>query len=166
MNNINDSHSAVINGTLTATKPKIPLGEAITRAANWRSLVTNLPSGNNSVSNDGNYKLIPPQCIFRAININLEDIKQLRADHPNARSIRLYLSISDTNYPYRITGMLVPVDVNNTDMLTMPGQGLTKEEILASSTASTIYDFTLPCPTVCDTQSPLFNGTNSPDPYI
>lgn len=165
MNSIENSNfgSHYKNRSLFIENTKISLEEAIQRAENWRNMVINLPAAN---SNDNNHKLVPPQCLFRAININFEDIDQLKTDHPNASSIRLYLSISDTNRPFRICGMLVPVDINNNDMLTAAENDMSKEEIMTSASASTIYDFTLPCPTVCDTKSPLFNGTNSPDPYI
>jgi hypothetical protein len=168
-NTIADQHAFSSRSSLS-TKSTIPLAEAISRADNWRNLVVQIPAGNTSraviTNNDFD---VPKQRIFRAINININDVKDLIADHPQAKSIRLYLSLQDPDFPYQITGMLVPVDVNNRDMLTKKSvsQGLMgEEEILSSATDSTIYDFTQPCPALCDTKSPLFNSTNSLVSYI
>jgi hypothetical protein len=162
----NNAADNAVEKTLASTKPRIPLAEAISRAENWRTLVGNIPAGNSSNAINST---VPAQRIFRAISINITDVKDLMEDHPNAKSIRLYLSIQNPDFPYQITGMLVPVDANNHDMLTMQtvSNGSSDEnEILTSAAASTIYDFTQPCPSLCDTQSPLFNSANSIEGYI
>lgn len=167
MNNIESTtsgQSAVSSRSSLSDKPRIPLAEAVSRAENWRNLVVNLPAESTSESID-----VSKQRIFRAININITDVKDLMEDHPQAKSIRLYLSLQDPDYPYQITGMLVPVDANNHDMLTKKSvsEGLMSEgEIVNSASDSTIYDFTQPCPALCDTASPLFNSTNSLENYI
>jgi hypothetical protein len=170
MNNVENTiagQNEVSSRSSLLTKPTIPLAEAISRADNWRNLVVQIPTtGAATTNNDFD---VPKQRIFRAINININDVKDLITDQPNAKSIRLYLSLQDPDFPYQITGMLVPVDVNNRDMLTKKSvsQGLMGEEdILISAADSTIYDFTQPCPALCDTKSPLFNSTNSLVSYI
>jgi len=162
MNNENISKAPSI-----LDRTRITLKEAIRRATFWRELLVSIP-GENGGSDQISAPLIPTQRIFRAININMNDIDQLKKDHPEARSIRLYMSLPDPKYPYNICGMLVPVDENNNDMLTTSsdGESLSQEEILNSTSRSTIYDFTTPCPNLCDTQSPLFKAANSIEPYI
>lgn len=171
MNNTENSiaDQSIVNVGVS-NKPRIPLAEAMARATNWRNLVVNIPTGNTVQAAGVDKQLdVPKQRIFRAINININDVKDLMEDHPHAKSIRLYLSLQDPDFPYQITGMLVPVDANNRDMLTQKNvsAGLMDEhEILNSVSASSIYDFTQPCPSLCDTKSPLFNTTNSLDSYI
>jgi hypothetical protein len=163
MNNVESTtsdQSAISSRSSLSNKPRIPLAEAVSRAENWRNLVVKMPAGSTSnVLGATNGTDVSKQRIFRAININIADVK----------SIRLYLSLQDPAFPYQITGMLVPVDANNHDMLTKKSvsEGLMNEgEIVNSASASTIYDFTQPCPALCDTSSPLFNSTNSLENYI
>jgi hypothetical protein len=166
MNNMETTidQSPLNEGLTLSNKPRIPLDEAIARADNWRSLVVQLPGANASADFNTCVGLdVPKQRIFRAININIADVKDLLADQPNAKSIRLYLSLQHPEFPYQITGMLVPVDSNNRDMLT---KKLSTDDIASSATASTIYDFTTPCPSLCDTQSPLYNSSNSVENYM
>ncbi len=149
-----------------SNKPRIPLDEAMTRAENWRSMVVQLPGGNAAADFNTCVGLdVPAQRIFRAININIADVKALLSDQPKAKSIRLYLSLQDPEFPYHITGMLVPVDANNRDMLTKK-VSVDDGDILGSATTSTIYDFTTPCPSLFDTHSPLYNSSNSVENYM
>jgi hypothetical protein len=46
--------------------------------------------------------------------------------------------------------ILVPVDAGNNDITGVPGTGDTVD--------STIFDFTSPCPKICDINSQLFQG--------
>jgi hypothetical protein len=81
--------------------------------------------------------------------------------------VRLYMSLPDADSPYQICGMLVPVDAQNQDMLTLASDGtISRDDMMNSTAASTVYDFTQPCPTTCNAQSPLYNADNSPDPYF
>jgi hypothetical protein len=173
MNNVESTtsdQSAISSRSSLSNKPRIPLAEAVSRAENWRNLVVKMPAESTSnVPGATNGIDVSKQRIFRAININIADVKDLMQDHPQAKSIRLYLSLQDPAFPYQITGMLVPVDANNHDMLTKKSvsEGLMNEsEIVNSASDSTIYDFTQPCPALCDTSSPLFNSTNSLENYI
>ncbi|SEV91700.1 hypothetical protein SAMN05428988_0424 [Chitinophaga sp. YR573] len=152
-----------MNKAITGTPPTIPLDEAIKRAATWRDQVSKLSSDDSRSETP----LLPPQLIFRAININMSDIDWLKRQHPDAKSVRLYLSIPDPAFPLQICGMLVPVDAQNQDILTQNiDKNASMEEILKSVVTSTIYDFTQPCPTMCNTPSPLFSDTNNIDPYL
>ena len=151
-------------------QPTIPVAEAISRAENWRNLVSNIPATSTPEGPKTSNGLdISRQRIFRAINIRIADVQDLMEDHPDAKSIRLYLSLQDPDFPYQITGMLVPVDANNRDMLTKKSVSdgtMSQEDILNNAASSTVYDFTQPCPSMCDTASPLFNSTNSLEKYI
>src|ERR1700761_9601699 len=149
--------------------PTIALSDAIQRAAAWRNLVSSLPSANTKSTNDndpGNIGLVPQQLIFRAINIRIDDLLWLITEHPDASSVRIYMSLPEADSPHQICGMLVPVDGQNKDMLTLASdEDVTKEQMMTEAANSTVYDFTQPCPTVCNPSSPLFNGGNSPEPY-
>lgn len=148
-------------------RTRIPLTVATERAKAWRELLGSVPvSGVNGEASVPAKPLVPPQRIFRAININMDDIKQLIEDQPDAKSVRVYLSLPNPAYPYQICGLIVPVDQNNNDMLFIEGHGLSKEEAIKTSKISTIYDFTTPCPNLCDTDSPLFNELNDPEGYL
>ncbi|MCX2486661.1 hypothetical protein [Pedobacter sp. MR2016-24] len=152
------NNQEISKGPSILDRTRITLREATKRAKAWRTLLSSIPSGNTDIAGNP-IPLIPAQRIFRSINVNMDDIDQLKKDHPEARSIRVYLSLPDPKYPYNICGMLVPVDQNNNDMLTtsIEGDTMTEDEILDSVSRSTIYDFTMPCPSMCDPNSQLFN---------
>jgi hypothetical protein len=143
---------------------RISLQDAKQRATNWRDLVANLPSIDNK-DGEATSAFLPDKKIFRAININMADVDSMRSSNPSATSFRVYLSIPYPASPFHICGMLVPVDVNNKDILTAPNYIGTDIDGFDPGT-STIYDFTQPCPNICDTVSPLFNDDNSITPYI
>jgi len=147
--------------------PTISLAEAIKRTKNWRNFVLKLLGASSEQKNmQAASQPLLNQQIFRAINIQMDDINWLKAQHPEARAIRLYLSLPDPNHPYQITGILVPVDGQNTDLLTdVIDKNMSLEELMNSTESSTIYDFTQPCPSVCNVSSPLFNDSNSVLPY-
>jgi len=151
------NNQEISKGSSILDRTRITLKEATKRAKAWRTLLSSIPSGNVDIEGNS-IPLIPAQRIFRSINVNMDDIDQLKKDHPEARSIRVYLSLPDPKYPYNICGMLVPVDGNNNDMLTTTFEGdtMSEEEISESISRSTIYDFTQPCPNLCDPQSKLF----------
>lgn len=158
--------------TVTAdVPPTIPLNVAIARASSWRNMITSIPDESKlpytNAACDSVAPLIPSQLIFRAININMRDIDLLKQEHPNASSVRLYMSIPDPDFPFQICGMLVPVDSQNNEMLTRAGDANTsRDDLLNKEEYSTVYDFTQPCPTLCSTMSPLFDSLNSVEPYL
>jgi hypothetical protein len=157
--------------TVADNPPTIPLKVAIERAEAWRTLLSNLHdspiAGTVQGSVSSHKRLIPSQLLFRAINIRMEDIDYLKMQHPDAHSIRLYMSIPDPDFPFQICGMLVPVDAQNKDMLTLASsENVTEAEMMNDATNSTVYDFTQPCPSMCNTSSPLFDGNVSVIPYL
>lgn len=174
MENSNTTQAVQMTQTnITAdVPPTIPLSVAIARADSWRKMITSLPEGANKLpytnaACDSVAPLIPSQLIFRAININMRDIDLLKQEHPEATSVRLYMSIPDPDFPFQICGMLVPVDAQNNDLLTRVSDANTsKEDMLNKEIYSTVYDFTQPCPTLCNTESPLFDSFNSVEPYL
>jgi len=159
------------NSIIAETPPTIPLSVAIDRATSWRKMITSLPAESKlpqtNAAGDSVGPLIPAQLIFRAININMRDIDLLKQEHPDASSVRLYMSIPDPDFPLQICGMLVPVDAQNNDMLTRSSDAnISREDMLQNEAYSTVYDFTQPCPTLCNTTSPLFDSLNSVEPYL
>ncbi|RAJ29248.1 hypothetical protein [Pedobacter cryoconitis] len=173
MENSNPIQSVQISDStiIADVPPTIPLSVAIARASSWRKMITSLPEESKlpytNAACDSVAPLIPSQLIFRAININMRDIDLLKQEHPDASSVRLYMSIPDPDFPFQICGMLVPVDAQNNDMLTRSGDANTsKEDMLNNEAYSTVYDFTQPCPTLCNTTSPLFDELNSVEPYL
>jgi hypothetical protein len=112
----------------------ISLKEGVRVTTNWRDYISVL---------DPN-----PQYI-RAFNIPMEDIVEL-AQFTKCPSIRAYLSMEIAGDISSLKVVLVPVDVNNKDVLSVPGATGVDE--------SSIFDFTSPCPQICDIDSPLFDG--------
>ncbi|HEY0271805.1 MAG TPA: hypothetical protein VGC22_01415 [Chitinophaga sp.] len=153
-----------LRASATDQAPTIPVGEAIERAYQWRQLVESIHTGPSGSAHNAP---VPSQCIFRAIHIDMDDITYLREQHPDAKSIRIYLSIADPSLPLQITGMLVPVSYNNRDMLyKQDPDGRPESELRLDAAVSTVYDFTQPCPTLCDPSSPLFRGDNDAKAYL
>lgn len=166
MQNNNATQLNKINTYTTETAPTISLNEAIKRTTEWRKMVSSL-----WVQGDGTAgvpaKPIPSELIFRAINISMNDIDWLKKQHPDASSIRVYLGIQDPNSPLQIDGILVPVDAQNKDMLTLASKAnVSEHDMLNDPANSTIYDVTQPCPTLCNTCCPLFDASNSVGDYL
>jgi hypothetical protein len=112
----------------------ISLQEGVRITTNWRDYISVLDPGSEYI---------------RAFNIPMEDIMEL-AKFTRCPSVRAYLSMAVPNDISSLKVVLVPVDDNNIDILSVPGpSGLTE---------SSIFDFTSPCPKTCDINSPLFEG--------
>lgn len=85
------------------------------------------------------------ECI--AFNVPLDDLKDVLKEK-GIVSVRAYLGV-DENGEEKL--MIVGVDKYNKDMLSSrDGENLDED-------SGQIYDFTRPCPTTCDQESPL-NG--------
>lgn len=154
----------------------LPLEEAIIQTANWRAFYAEICSDRESLS------AIDPdgENILRGFRISLESISQIKEviDHYNAdvnneikiNSIRAYLAkrTDNTESLDDIHLLLVPV-IGGEEI----EPGLQKKSELTCGTdsgtdlleiedgennimKSTIYDFTTPCPTECDTNSELY----------
>jgi hypothetical protein len=110
----------------------IPEQEAIDITTNWRNYISAID---------------PSPDYIKAFNIPMIDIQQL-ATFYQCPSVRAYLSMSIPGDISSLKIILVPVDANNQDILSVPSPGGTDE--------SSIYDLTTPCPQLCDINSPLF----------
>jgi hypothetical protein len=113
--------------------PGIPESTAIDFTTNYR----NYASG-----------IAPSPDYIRAFNIPMVDITSL-SQFETGTSVRAYLALSVPGDISSLKLVLVPVDKNNKDILS----------ILApdGTTQSAIYDLTTPCPQLCDIDSPLFS---------
>lgn len=85
----------------------------------------------------------------KAFNINKSDIDQLQMLIPHNGSCRAYLAISPESTAVKL--LMVPVNGDGLDILSIENDGDEADE-----SQSTIFDFTTPCPSQCDTSSPLY----------
>lgn len=130
--------------------PTIPLDEAIARVTRFRERMTESAA-------------VPEHNIPRAVLIPIDDLLAIVSkyttldDEGNAvttlQGVRAYFDIklTDEDLPDPVTALVVPVDLKGNDIITAPvsiglGEGDDTE----------IYDFTKPCPSECDPESPLF----------
>ncbi|WP_343330909.1 hypothetical protein [Polaribacter staleyi] len=146
--NTNITFNININGTKKKTPVPTPskvntisLDEAKKWAENWR----NLESDYNKYH----------KC--RAFNIPKIDLQEVLAED-GVESIRAYIGVKESTNSkgekeYEEKLMIVGVDENGKDML----PSATKGNTLAAESAddSGIFDFTDPCPSACDSDSPL-----------
>lgn len=90
----------------------------------------------------------------RAFNIPLKDLQEVIDE--GAASVRAYIGVEKTMVDgekvYIEKLMMVGVDKNGKDMISSK-DGLTLDE-----EGGDIYDFSEPCPNVCDEESPLNGG--------
>lgn len=117
-------------------QPGIPEAVAVTYTTNYRNYIS-------GIDKDPNY--------IRAFNIPMSDIQSL-ADFTRCPSVRAYLGMSDPKDISTLKLVLVPVDSFNNDILSIQVPGNAGED----EDQSSIYDFTSPCPSICDINSPLF----------
>lgn len=130
--------------------PTIPLEDAIVRVTLFREKMVKSAA-------------IPESNIPRAILIPIDDLLAIVQkyttvdDEGNVKStlkgVRTYFAIkaTDQNLTDEVTALVVAVDLQGNDIInTTVGAGLGEEG------GSEIYDFTTPCPTECDPESPLF----------
>ncbi len=129
--------------------PTIPLNEAIARVTRFREKMVKSAA-------------IPESNIPRAILIPINDLLAIVQkyttvdDEGNVQSaltgIRTYFAIkaTDQDLPDEVTALVVAVDKDGNDLIN------TKVGLGDDGEGSEIYDFTAPCPDVCDPESPLF----------
>lgn len=86
----------------------------------------------------------------------MDDIIQLSRDPrftgDNVDGVRAYFTCADNDTPDHVTEIkliFVPVDKNGHDILVI---NLPEEELAMSA----VEDFTKPCPSACDVDSPLY----------
>jgi hypothetical protein len=120
--------------------------EAVERTTAWRAFVQKNVPGEDDVA------MIP-----RAVYISMEDIKELYEKHKDhAVGARAYFTfkeqpVIDAPEPSvkpEISVILVPVNIKDEDMLS--------SDLSLPAGRSYIYDFTKPCPDLCDVNSPLY----------
>jgi hypothetical protein len=126
-----------MNSQITPS-PKDTLTEkqGIDVTTNWRTYIANIDSNPNYI---------------RAFNIPMSDIQNL-ADFTQCPNVRAYLAMDDPKDISTLKIILVPVDANNNDVLSIP----ISNAAVGDDTQSAIYDLTNPCPKICDIASPLF----------
>lgn len=96
-------------------------------------------------------KIDPSPDYIRAFLIPMSDMINLSDfQYQDCNNVRAYLGMSVPGDITSLKLVIVPVDANGQDVLkiTPPGDGAAEQ--------SAIYDFTSPCPSVCDVDSPLF----------
>lgn len=129
--------------------PTIPLNAAIARVTRFRERMTKSAA-------------VPQSDIPRAILIPVDDLLAIVSkytvvgDDGNAviaiKGVRAYFDIkfTDKDLDDPVTALIVPVDLQGNDIITTPVGNL------GESDDTEIYDFTKPCPSECDPESPLF----------
>ncbi|MBC7615086.1 MAG: hypothetical protein H7202_03370 [Pedobacter sp.] len=130
--------------------PTIPVNEAIARVTRFREKMVKSAA-------------IPESNIPRAILIPIDDLLAIIQkyttidDEGNVKStlkgVRTYFAIkaTDQNLTDEVTALVVAVDLQGNDIInTTSALGVGEEG------GSEIYDFTTPCPSECDPESPLF----------
>ncbi len=132
--------------------PTIPLDDAIARVTLFREKMVKSDS-------------MPENDIPRAILIPIDDLLAIIQkyttidDQGNVvctlKGVRTYFAIkaTDKDLPDEVTALVVAVDLKGNDIINTGngvGVGVGDEE------STEIYDFTKPCPTECDDESPLF----------
>jgi hypothetical protein len=92
--------------------------------------------------------VFPDGQVFKAFNIPASDIVDLykKLQEPGVSSFRAYMALGDKNDMSSIRLLLVAVDINGHDVINKN-----------AADDSGIFDFTTPCPTQCDKDSPLNN---------
>ncbi|PJJ83599.1 hypothetical protein [Mucilaginibacter auburnensis] len=137
----------------TETRVIIPIPEAIERTTNWRNFM-------KSKTAEADDKMIP-----KAVYISKQDImsmaKQCEADESIA-GVRAYFTLNDEfseQFKNEVTFLMVLVRASDVkpfgeDILYIGDDG--KVNTVAGN--SNVYDYTTPCPDVCDVTSPLFTG--------
>lgn len=137
------------------TKVIISVPEAIAKTTNWRNFMQNKTSKADA-------RKLP-----KAVYISKEDIidmgKQCEADDSIA-GVRAYFTLNNKfaeELTNEVTFVMVLVRASDTkpfgdDVLYLPSTDGSNGSSVAGN--SNVYDYTTPCPHVCDVDSPLFTG--------
>lgn len=128
--------------------PTIPLRDAQARIERYRAQMS---------------AYVPAENMPRAILIPIDDLLAIIKQYETVddlgnitntlRGVRAYFAVkaSDQALPDDITALIVPVDLQGNDIVMAPEGGV------GGTDDTEIYDFTKPCPTECDTKSPLYD---------
>lgn len=152
--------------------PTIPVEEAIRITSNWRSFYAEIYNDSTE-----NHKKIDPDGkeVFRGFRIPIEDLEEIikvskkfnAESTEKITSVRAYL-VKDTDDPKQLKDIhviLVPV-VGGKEIEPFPkgneapfGRDLLEgPNVALGEGESQVYDFTAPCPTECDPDSPLYSS--------
>ncbi|MES2419026.1 MAG: hypothetical protein V4541_12625 [Bacteroidota bacterium] len=127
--------------------PTIPLNDAILRVTRFRETLA---------------ESVPQTNIPRAILIPIDDLLAIVERYSKIddtgkitcmlQGVRAYFAIkvTDKTLPDDVTALIVPVGLKGNDIVSDGILGL------GNPGDSEIYDFTKPCPTECDPESPLY----------
>lgn len=131
--------------------PTIPLNDAIARVTRFREKMVKSAE-------------IPESNVPRAILIPIDDLLAIIQkyttvdDEGNVKSklsgVRTYFAIkaTDEDLSDEVTALVVAVDLEGNDLInTKSTLGVDDD-----GEGSEIYDFTRPCPDICDPESPLY----------
>lgn len=127
--------------------PTIPLNDAIERVTLFREqLIDQVPEANIPRA-----ILIPIQDLL-AIVEKYTTVNEKGQTVSSLSGVRAYFAVkaTDKDLPNDVTALIVPVTKTGSDIVTSPSLVNDGED------DSEIYDFTLPCPTQCDPESPLY----------
>jgi len=139
----------------TETKVIISVPEAVEKTTNWRNFMKG-----KTAEEDANK-------VPKAVYISKEDImdmaKQCEADDTIA-GVRAYFTLDSEaaeEVKNVVTFVMVLVRVSDKkpfgdDVLYMPTPDGSNGSSVAGN--SNVYDYTRPCPSICDVDSPLFTG--------
>lgn len=130
--------------------PTIPLEEAVARVTRFREKM--IQSAAIPESNIPRAVLIPIDDLL-AIIMKYSTVDQEGNVKSTLQGVRTYFAIKkeDEDLPDEVTALVVAVDLMGNDLINTTGSiGLGDDE------GSEIYDFTVPCPTQCDPESPLY----------
>lgn len=119
----------------------ISLKTAKKRVKRWLETIGSMPEFKDN-----------PKKIPRAILISMDDIKQLQEKYTGAVGIRVYFGLGGEAQPTvgDLDGLIVPVLLKDTGEAIDPIANDTTETDLL------VYDFTTPCPPVCNMSSELY----------
>jgi len=137
------------------TRVIIPVPTAIESTTNWRNFMKN-----NTAAADA--RRIPKAVYLSRTDI-MDMAKQCEADE-NIVGMRAYFTLNnelseEVKNEIRFVMVLVRASEKKPygdDIIYMPGEGANDAQGIAGN--SNVYDFTRPCPDVCDAESPLFTG--------
>lgn len=138
------------------TRVIIPVPTAIERTTNWRNFMKN----NTPVADA--YKIPKAVYISRADIVDMA--KQCEADESIA-GMRAYFTLNNEfseNIKNEVKFVMVLVRLSDKkpygdDVLYAPADN-NSDGTAGLAGNSNVYDFTRPCPDVCDSESPLFTG--------
>jgi hypothetical protein len=133
--------------------PPIPLKQAAKEAANWRAYCKKLVHGRKGKHGED---LPVIKAFFIPADDLLEVLELAKGDSGQAvAGIRIYFRlVNEDDDLSDLQAMIVPV-VNHPDITYLKDWTHLRKAASDEEDPSLVFDFTKPCPTECDLQSPL-----------